>query len=54
MSGDVLQIVLRDDVSDVSDRFDEETTLYVRWIFDSTTSDDLSCKREMEDIILGE
>ena len=54
MSGNVLYIVLKDDVSDVSVRFDEDTTLKLRWMFYSTSYDELSCKREMEEIILCE
>ena len=48
LSGDVILLVLKDDVSDVAVRFDEDIPLELRWIFDSTTSDELSCKREME------
>ena len=49
---DVMQIVLKDDVSDVVVIFDEEIHPELRWIFDSTTSDDLSCKCDMEEIVL--
>ena len=44
-SGDLLQFVLKDDVSDVAVMSYEYTPLELREIFDSTTSDDLSCKR---------
>ena len=48
LSGDLLQLVLKDDVSYIAVVFDEYRPLEVRWIFDSTTSDDLSCKRDMD------
>ena len=51
MLGDLLQLVLTTDISDVSLRFDEDKFLEFCGIFDSTTSDDLSCKRDMEKII---
>ena len=51
MLGDVVQIVLNYDVYDVALIFDEDIPLKLRLIFDSKTSEDLSCNREMEDII---
>ena len=54
LSGDVLQLVLKGDVSDVAVRFDEDIPLGLRWIFYLNTSDDLSCKRNMEEIIFCE
>ena len=45
VSGDVLQSVLKDDVSDVAVSFDEDIPLGLRLIFESKTSDELSCKR---------
>ena len=47
MSDDVLDLVLKEDISDVAVIFDEDIPLELRLIFNSTTSDDLSCKREM-------
>ena len=41
LPGDVLQIVLKDYVSDVAVIFDKYIPLELRWIFDSTTSDDI-------------
>ena len=54
LSGDVLQIVLKGDVSYVVVIFDEYITLELSGIFDSKTSDDLSYKRDMEEIIFCE
>ena len=54
MSDDVLQFVLKDDESGVAVRFDEDIPMELLWIFYSTTYDDLSCKREMEEIVLCE
>ena len=51
LSGDVLKLVLRDNVSDVAVILDEYIPLDLRGIFDSTTSDDLFCKRDMEEIV---
>ena len=51
LSGDVLQIVLKYDVLYVVVIFYDNITLELCWIFDSTTSDYLSCKRDMELII---
>ena len=50
----MLQLVLKGDVSDVAVRFDEDIPLGLRWIFYLNTSDDLSCKRDMEEIIFCE
>ena len=47
MSVDVPQFVLKDDVSDVVEIFDKDIPLELRWIFNYTTSAELSCKREM-------
>ena len=47
----MLQLLLKDDVSDVAVIFDEYTPLELCQIFDSTTYDDLSCKRDIEEII---
>ena len=52
ISGDLLQLVLKDDVSYIPVVFDEYTPLELRRIFDSKTSDDLSCKPDMDKIIL--
>ena len=54
LSRNVLQLVLKDDVSDVVVIFDEDILLELRWIFDSITSDGLSCKRCMEVTIFCE
>ena len=54
LSGDVLQLVLKDDVLDVALIFDEYIPLELCLIFYSTTSDDLSCKCVMEEIIFCE
>ena len=54
LSGDVMQLVLKDEVLDVAVIFDEDITLELRWIFHSKTSDDLSYKRDMEEIIFCE
>ena len=54
ISGDLLQLVLKDDVSDISVIFDEYIPLELRRILYSTTSDDLSCKRDMEEIFFCE
>ena len=51
LSGDVLQLVLKDYVSDVAVIFDEDKPLYLRWVFDSTTYDELYCKNDTEEII---
>ena len=50
----MLQLVLKDDVYDVAVRLDQNTPLELHWIFDSATSDYLSCNRDMEEIILEE
>ena len=42
--------MLKDDISDITVIFDYYIPLDLRWIFDSTTSYDLSCKPDMEDI----
>ena len=47
----MLHPVLKDDVSSFAVIFNEDTPLELRCIFESTFSDDLSCKHEMEDII---
>ena len=51
LSGDVLQLVLKDDVSDKVVPFYEDIPLELLSIFDSTTSHELSCKCDTEDII---
>ena len=51
LSGDLLQLVLKDDVSYIVVVFDEYIPLELRCIFDSTNSDKLSCKRDTEEII---
>ena len=51
LTGDVIQLVLKDDVPDVEVIFDEDIPLYLRWTFASKTSDDLSCKRDKGEII---
>ena len=53
LSGDMLQLMSKDDIYDVAVRFYDYIPLDSRWIFDSTTPDDLSCEIEMEEIILG-
>ena len=52
LSGDLLHLLLKDDVTYFAVRFDEYIPLELLWISESTTSDELSCKRDMEDIIL--
>ena len=49
MSGDV-----QDNVSYVAVIFDKDIPLELGLTFDSTTSDDLSCKYDMEEIIFCE
>ena len=51
ISGDWLKLFLKDDESYIVVVFDEYRPLELRLIFDSTTSDDLSCKLDMEEII---
>ena len=46
--------MLKDDVSYIVVAFDEYTLLVLSLIFDSTTFDDLSCKRDVEEIIFCE
>ena len=43
---------MKDDVSDVAVIFDEDRLMELRQIFYSTTLDNLSCKRDMEEIII--
>ena len=50
----VLKLMREDYVSDVAVRFDEDISLNLRWIFDSTTSNTLFCKRDMEGIVFCE
>ena len=45
LSGDVLELLLKDDVSYVAVKFDEYIPLELHWIFESTNSDGLSCKQ---------
>ena len=52
--GDFLQLVLKDNVSDVAVIFDDYTPLELLWILYLTTSDDLYCKHDMEEIIFCE
>ena len=54
LSGDFLQLLLKDGVLDVAVIFDEYKSLRLRLIFDSTIYDDLSYKRDMEEIIFFE
>ena len=54
MSGDAIYIVLKNGVLDVAVIFDEDIPLELHCIFDSTTSDELSCKRDVEEITFCE